>query len=256
MRLQGYIYGEGGASIASKVSLFDPATKSIQHIDIAPGEQYTIDGVESEIESMQVMFSAPGYQQLTKTVADLIFAGGDVTLKKSNILLPVAAVATGLLLMKKQKKVAGISNDVMPLVVVGGGLLAIHMVSRILDKLGLGGDPTASEQANPDSAFSPTYWRQFTTFTYSISLAQADSYAQTIYNAFTIFQDDFNAIMGVFQYMRTKANVSYLSDIFIRKYSESLLPFLTDGGGLLPWDGLSKDNLNKILSYVSKLPTN
>ena len=55
--------------------------------------------------------------------------------------------------------------------------------------------------------------------------------------------------------MKTKANVSYLADIFSQAYNEDLLTFLTDGGGILPWDGLSETHLKTITDLVAALPS-
>jgi hypothetical protein len=261
MIVQGYIYGDNNVSIKANVLLFDPVSKTSQVIEILPGEQYTIDGTEVDIADMLVTFSAVGYVDMVVTVGELFSSGSNIHLERaaSSSLLPIVvfSAAAIALMNKKKKSVSGTTaNDLMPVILVGGVLFGVHMISRILDKLGLGGDPTTGEQSDPNSPFNPTYWRGFSSFTYAITLQQADTYAETIHNAFTVFQDDFNAIWSVFSQLKTKANVSFLSDIFSRKYTEALLPFLTDGGGLLPWDGLSKDNLNKILSYVSQLPTN
>lgn len=257
MTVQGYIKGDGGVSIRANVLLFDPASGSSQVIEILPGEQYTIEGDETAIENMVVTFSATGYADLVTTVSELILQAGDVQLKRPSLLVPIIVVTAGaLVLMRKRKKVGAVSsNDLMPVVLVGGVVFGAHVISRILDKFGLGGDPTIPTQADPTSPWKPAYWRQFTSFTYAITTSQAKEYSATIHNAFTIFQDDYNAVMSVFSALRTKANVSYLVDIFSQTYSEDLLTFLTDGGGILPWDGLSKDHLNIILAYVDKLPT-
>lgn len=257
MRLQGYIYGEGGTSIRANVLLYDPATRSSQVIEILPGEQYTIDGDESAIEKMLVTISATGYADYVTTVSDLIFKGGNVALQRPSAIVPIIVVsAAALALMKKGGKVgAASSGDLSSVVLVGGVLLVANVISKILDKLGLGGDPSKDEQADPGSPWKPAYWHQFSSFTYAINEAQARAYSETIHDAFGLFQDDYNEIMSVFSALRTKANVSYLAEIFAKVYNEDLLSFLTDGGGILPWDGLSKEHLQTILAYVDKLPT-
>jgi hypothetical protein len=87
-----------------------------------------------------------------------------------------------------------------------------------------------------------------------IRVATAQEYAKTIHGAFTVFQDDFNAIMSVFSQLKTQSQISFLSDVFSKMYKEDLLSFLTDGGGILPWDGLSDTNLEKLTDLVNKLP--
>lgn len=257
MQIQGFIYGENNTAIRATVMLFDPVSKTSQVIDILPGEAYTIDGDESGIAGMMITFSATGYANLVTTVADLLTYGGNIHLEKSNsAVLPIVLTVAALAMVKNKKTVGATTNDIMPVILVGGVVFGIHLLSRLFDKLGFGGDPTTGEQSNPDSPWKPSYWRQYSAFTYAINREQAEQYAATIHGAFTIFQDDYNAIMSVFSDLRTKSNVSYLSDVFAQVYSEDLLGFLGNGGGILPWDGLSKDHLQTILSYVNKLPTN
>jgi len=133
------------------------------------------------------------------------------------------------------------------------------VVKKLLERFGVlegaGTQSVQQQQSDPLSPWKPTYWKQFTTFTVALSTTQAQQYAGTIHNAFGIFQDDYNAVWGVFSNMRTKSNVSFLADIFLQKYNEDLLTFLTNGGGVLPWDGLSEDHLKNITSYVNSLPT-
>jgi hypothetical protein len=98
--------------------------------------------------------------------------------------------------------------------------------------------------------------QQFSSFTYALTADQAEDFAYKIQNAFTVFQDDWNVILSVFSQMRTKANVSFLADIFMQQYNEDMLSFLTDGGGVLPWDGLSKSHMDTLINMVQKLPKN
>lgn len=171
----------------------------------------------------------------------------------------VALVALPLL-MKKKKQVGVLSNEHIKWVLYGvGGLFAYKFLRDLLARLGLvegaGGAATDQQQADPNSPFKPTYWKQFSSFTYALTAQQATDYSETIHGAFGVFQDDFNSVFGVFSNMRTKANVSFLADTFQQKYGEDLLSFLKDGGGLMPWDGLSDAHLKQIVDLVNNLPT-
>lgn len=264
MRVQGFIYGDDGISnvlLIKSVVTLTGSDGSYQTIEINPGEQYTIDGDLSEIGGYTVLFSAPGFKSYGTTVNELASGASNIHLEKgagSNTVLVLGGAALlGLALASKKKRIGATDRtDYTPIVLIAGGVLVVGLVSKILDKLGLGGDPTVPHQSDPNSPFKPAYWRQFKTFTYAITTSQAKAYAETIHDAFGLFQDDFNAVMSVFSQMRTKANVSYLADIFSQEYQEDLLSFLTDGGGILPWDGLSKEHLQTILAYVNNLPTN
>jgi hypothetical protein len=214
-------------------------------------------------DAIAVYFDSPGHKAQVVPITKLA-TSPDIYLDKS---LPIAAIAAaaGILLLTSKKKKGSISgtkeklttSDVMPFVLIGGALLSWNIIQQILDKLGLGSDKNVrDEQTDPNSEWKPDYWRKFTSYTYAITESQAGEFAKTIHNAFTVFQDDFNAIWSVIAQMRTKANVSFLNWKFIKEYNEDLLSFLTDGGGVLPWDGLSKKHMDQIINYVNNLPTN
>jgi hypothetical protein len=139
---------------------------------------------------------------------------------------------------------------------IGGGLLAFTAVKRILIAAGIAagqGTQAASQLiTDPNSYFKPSYYKR--TGGSLIRRADAERYARQIHSAFGIFQDDFNAIIAVFSRMPSKAAISFLADVFSQIYKEDLLTFLTNGGGLLPWDGLSDNQLKQLLALTNKLP--
>lgn len=258
MRIQGYITNKDGAAIDAALSIIDPQGNFISNTFVEAGVNYWIEYDEPYLRQLTIVFTSPGYASVKKTGSELI-ANGNVIMPPS---MPVAALllASGLIfvsLKNKKRKVGKVTTEeLMPFLLIAGAILAFSTIKKILDSLGLGGDPTQPEQANPDSPWKPLYWKQFSSYSYAIDLATATDYAETIHDAFTLFQDDYNAILSVFSKMKTKANVSYLCYVFNNKYNEDLLSFLEDGGGVLPWDGLSTAHLNTIISLVNKLPTN
>ena len=139
---------------------------------------------------------------------------------------------------------------------IGGGLLAFTAVKRILIAAGIAagqGTQAASQLiTDPNSYFKPSYYKR--TGGSLIRRADAERYARQIHSAFGIFQDDFNAIVAVFCRMPSKAAISFLADVFSQIYKEDLLTFLTNGGGILPWDGLSDNQLKQLLALTNKLP--
>ena len=139
---------------------------------------------------------------------------------------------------------------------IGGGLLAFTAVKRILIAAGIAagqGTQAASQLiTDPNSYFKPSYYKR--TGGSLIRRADAERYARQIHSAFGIFQDDFNAIVAVFNRMPSKAAISFLADVFSQIYKEDLLTFLTNGGGLLPWDGLSDNQLKTLIAFTNKLP--
>ncbi len=192
----------------------------------------------------------------------------EVYLKKgsSNNMLLIGAAGLGFLLLTRKKKRVGAFSDVVNVpnvLAVSAAVLAINgfkWVQNILDALGLGKSKAGAEEANPDSAFKPTYWQKFTTFPAgAITESTAQNYASAIYHAFTWLNDDYSTILGVFSSLKSKAQVSFVAWKFQKEYGGDLLSYLTNGEldvVSLPWDGLSKDHINTIISLVNSLPSN
>lgn len=139
---------------------------------------------------------------------------------------------------------------------IGGGLLAFTAIKRLLIAGGLAAGPgtkaASDEITDPRSYWKPSYYKR--TGGLLVRRADAERYARQIHSAFGIFQDDFNAVLAAFNRMPSKAAVSFLADVFQQLYKEDLLTFLTNGGGILPWDGLSDNQLKQLLAFTNKLP--
>ncbi len=189
----------------------------------------------------------------------------EVYLKKgsSNNMLLIGAAGLGLLLLTRKKKRVGAFGDVVNIqnvVAVSAVVLAAKgfgLFDSLLSRLGIGNDVTASAQSDPNSPFKPTYWQQFTSFANgAITEDTAKSYCAAIQDAFGIFSDDYNKILSVFSSLKSKAQVSFVAWEFNKQYNEDLLSFLTNGGGILPWDGLSSAHMTTIINLVHALPTN
>lgn len=139
---------------------------------------------------------------------------------------------------------------------IGGGLLAVTAIKRLLIAGGLAAGPgtksASQEITDPRSYWRPTYYKR--TGGILITKATAERLSRQIHGAFGIFQDDFNAVISAFSQIKTKAGISFLADVFNQLYKEDLLTFLTNGGGLLPWDGLSDSQLNTLLTFTNRLP--
>ncbi len=150
----------------------------------------------------------------------------------------------------------GIKISTTDVLLIGGGLLAFTAIKRLLIAGGIAAGPgtqAASQNiTDPGSYWKPSYYKR--TGGTLVTRANATLYAKQIHSAFGIFQDDFNAIMAAFSRMPSKAAVSFISDVFQQIYKEDLLTFLTNGGGILPWDGLSDNQLKQLLALTNKLP--
>jgi hypothetical protein len=144
------------------------------------------------------------------------------------------------------------------LLILAGGGISLYIVNKILIRTGLiegkGTRTVTNELENPNSPWKPAFHKAAPSGALLIRRQTAEGYAAIIHNAFGIFQDDFNAVMGVFSQLKTKSQVSFLADVFFQKYNEDLLSFLTDGGGIMPWDGFNDTNLQRLTDYVKSLP--
>lgn len=216
-------------------------------------------------DQITVVFEKKGYSTKKIPFVDLENDSNVFLSPGGNIVLPLALLAAGFMLSKKGKnKVGFTTQEVTPWLFLAGGAYLLFTGTGILNDLlaslgltsGAGGKSVSQEETDPNSAFNPNFWRQYIgkNFTYVINHDQAETMSNTIEDAFTLFNDDFDAIMGVFQSLRTKSNVSYLSQVFTETKGASLLPFLDGGGGIFPWDGLTKDNMKRIIDYVRALP--
>lgn len=216
-------------------------------------------------DEILVKFSKKGFNDIVIPFA-ILEDNSNVMLTKAsaNVALPLLLIGAGLFLMPKKKKSVGKvdAKEIFPWLLVAGGayvmITGLGVFKDLLNKLGLtkgaGTKEAEEESADPNSAFKPSYWTNYIgKFTYTINKATAQQYAKTIHDAFTLFYDDYETIFGVFSQMRTKANVSYLADIFQQAYGEDLLSFLRTGGGILPWDGLSESHMKSIIDLVNNL---
>lgn len=171
-------------------------------------------------------------------------------------------VAMGIVYSQHDKKTIGKieKSDVQTGILIVGGVLMISAVKKLLEKLnifaGPGQQAVTNEQLNPKSPWKPAFLDHIPPGTNYLLLtsAKALEFSKIIHNAFTVFQDNYNSILGVFNQLKTQSQVAFLSKIFQQTYNEDLLTFLTDGGGVLPWDGLSDSHLEEITGLVKNLP--
>lgn len=145
----------------------------------------------------------------------------------------------------------------VPLLYVGGGILGYMLVIKpIFNALGI--TKSAEQQAIDVAATYPVWGASFYKNGPANQLLLDDStaatYASIIQQYPGLLYDNYAGVLGVFQALRTKSQVSQLCDVFQKKYNRSLYAYLLDGGGILPWDGLSGDHLTQINKIVNSLP--
>lgn len=212
-------------------------------------------------------FCATGYP-CYNIAANIIPATFDVDLSKTKSFVPylIGGAALAIVAMnagKKKKKVGAIStNEVTVAIYIAGGLIGFTILKSTLEKFGIwkSAATRAIDQLNASSNnfWSPNYWQQINPnglpYQNALTEDQAMDYLHTIHNAFGILTDDREAVTGVFKALKTKANASWLAYINQKNYGSDLLTFLRNGGGVLPWDGLSDADIVAITNYINSLP--
>lgn len=111
---------------------------------------------------------------------------------------------------------------------------------------------TVSSSGGP-SPFDPNYWTNVN----GAYLLKSNFVDQAIYNikdAFGIVSDNYSTILNIFKQLQHKTQVSYLADKFQQNTGFDLLEYLSNGGGLFPWDGLSNEHLSELIKYANNLP--
>jgi hypothetical protein len=141
------------------------------------------------------------------------------------------------------------------LVITSGvvGAIVVYKIAKLTGLIkGEGETKVTARTTEPGSYWKPQYYKRVggTIFT----RAAAEQYAKKIYDALSWYNDDINTILGVFSQVKTKSQVSFLSDIFFQKYGYDLLNYLYFGAGRLWIDGLNDENINRVISYTDKLP--
>lgn len=146
--------------------------------------------------------------------------------------------------------------DYNKLLTGGAIIFGSLLVYKTFQKFGI--IPTSTDiqieklTSEPGSYWKPQYYKKFNTVLNKRVIVE--NYAKLIYQSFTLFDDDFNQIMSVFNKLKNKCQVSQLADVFSDIYKKDLLNFLLNGGGLMPWDGLSDTEMKKLIAYTDKLP--
>lgn len=147
------------------------------------------------------------------------------------------------------------TGDILTLAAV---VVGFSLVSKVFQGLGIWDSPATkhldAESSDPGSPWNPNYYRQFQNFTYAIDTKTAMQYASEMLDAFGPFNDCEECVISIFKRLRTKSNLSFLSDVFSQGYGQDLLSYLR--GGTWPQDRLSDADVNFINDYINQLPTN
>src|SRR5574337_305464 len=206
-------------------------------------------------------FPASEYQHVFELERTADLPGVTITTKKSDsswillLLIP-------LVLKEKKKGISTIgklqTSDVCTIILIAAALLGWGVINKLLQSAGIftgpGSQSVHNEQVNPASPWKPDFYKNSPPGSLLLYHDTAVQMANDIFDSFGVTQDDFEKVFGVFSQLRTQSQVSYLADVFSQQDFSSmfgithttgldLLTFLTNGGGLLPWDGLSDTHL-------------
>lgn len=226
-------------------------------------ELTTVDGgfiVDNLLYTDVITIESEGYAKQTYKVEELDPENINVfMLKKSGGVLPLVLIGGGLYLLSNRKKKVG-EMKAGQLLYIGGGVLAFTFLKQILEKFGIW-DSAATKELNQDSTdpgspWSPYYWRNLEAkgvqWSYALPWSTAVSYSNEIYDSFGPINDCEECAIAVFKRLRTKANLSFLCEVFSSTYDQDLLTFLR--GGSWPQDRLSDADVNTISQYIKNLP--
>jgi hypothetical protein len=127
-------------------------------------------------------------------------------------------------------------------------------------KIGIVKDKTdrlIEEQANltaQDNAFSPNFYRYAPAGSLLLTRAKAEQLANELFDALGYWYDDEAKVKGVFMQLKTKSQVSILSDIFTQLHKIDMLEFMRKGKGVMWQAGLNDEELSQIINLVNRLP--
>lgn len=142
-----------------------------------------------------------------------------------------------------------------------GYLLVKPLFSGVADALGINNPNTNANNTalnNPlvADAWNPNYWKQVQALGQGVWVnddSDVDIMVDDIYHSLAGLFDNDSAIIGIFQNLQYKTQVSYLADKFNQKQNRSLYSWLLNGRGTSPASGMSTNNLAIVNDLVSKM---
>jgi len=157
------------------------------------------------------------------------------------------------------------ANEWVKPIAIGLGIYALwkYGISPTLETLQLKDtkEEQASEKAQQQAEQAPVnkdYWSpNFYKQSYKtwpvpgkamtlLTLASGQSYAIAIWDAFGVFNDNENNVYAIFRAIKYKSQISFVADLFYKKYQRDLYQFLKDK--------LSSAELGTVLTITNKKP--
>lgn len=130
----------------------------------------------------------------------------------------------------------------------------------LFQKLGLAKDKTdklienQENQTPKENAFSPNFYKYAPVGSLLLKRAQAEQLANQLFDALGYWYDDEAKVIGVFRSLKTKSQVSFLSDVFNQLHNVDILEFMRKGKGVMWEAGLNDTELAQVINIVNQLP--
>lgn len=128
------------------------------------------------------------------------------------------------------------NNNINPNLILAAGAVVLAFLGgkKILEALGIVKTTDEKEreaeikntilQLSQGDYFDPDYYKKADSTI--LTMATALTYAKMLKDSKGVFNDDENKVYGVFQSLRTKAQISFLAKVFFDVYQQSLLSYL------------------------------
>lgn len=200
----------------------------------------------------------------------MYYGDGTILLSQKTIvplnLVGLALIGIGLYNSHNKKSVGIATNNTTKditnaALVIGGGYLlfnGINIVDKILQLFGLSKSQATKTidfaSTDPNSFWNPNFWQKFSSYTYVIDQAQAETIIDQVMNAMSVFTpDDVSAVYGALFQLHTQANLSYLCYVFQQTQGADFLTWLR--GTTWPNDRLDDAEIFVIHQHFLNLPT-
>lgn len=117
---------------------------------------------------------------------------------------------------------------------VGIGAVYFLLIKPVLESVGVlqtkddkaKAEQTAANSTSLNNPFNPRYYQDRGTGSQLLTKASAEAMAEQLYKAVGTFYDDENAVYGVLRQLKYKTQVSFLADVFYKKYGIDLYNLL------------------------------
>jgi hypothetical protein len=254
--------GKTGEPLAVNGKLIDLGSNSVLST-ITNSLEANVSVADVPAYQLQAEFFKNGYKKISLNLGNISQSQVVLTFERTSHFpyLELLALLALVAFAKKRKKQVGAvtTKDVLPFMLIGGGLLAFSIVKKLLEFLGVWESHDSknldNEAQDPSSPWNPTLWQRLQSqgvkWSYAITYDQAAELVQQLQNAFGPFNDDEEQAIAIFKNFRTQANASFFADVFQRITGQDLLSYVR--GGSWPQDRLSDADVYSLNNFLHNL---